>query len=125
MKLPTKAALFSALIVPGAGHWLLRKYPFAITYSVFSLIALLYIAGFAVSETQTIVEEIVRGKIQVDTGIISTFIERIYIERPFKVKVASYGLALTWFLSIVHAYISGQKQLHTQKKGSSNASRQI
>lgn len=109
MKLPIKAALFSAFILPGAGHWLLRKYPFAITYSLFSLVAVLFVAGFAISETQIIVEEIVSGEMPVNADFISTFIERVYTKRPFSVKAASYGLALIWFLSIVHAYISGQK----------------
>lgn len=110
LKTPIKAALFSAFILPGAGHWLLRKYPFAIIYSAFSLIAVLYISGFVIYETQAIVEEIVQGKMPVDTGIVSTFIERVYTQRPFNVRVASYGLALIWLLSIVHAYISALKK---------------
>jgi hypothetical protein len=109
VKTPIKAALFSAFILPGAGHWLLRKYPFAIIYSAFSLIAVLYISGFVIYEAQAIVEDIVQGKMPVDTDVVSTFIERIYSQRPFNVKVASYGLALIWLLSIVHAYISAKK----------------
>lgn len=109
MKLPIKAALFSAFILPGAGHFLLRKYPFAIIYSVCSLIAVLFLASFAISQAQALVEEIVRGEIPANIGVISTFIERVYTERPFDVKLASYGLFLVWLVSILHAYISGQK----------------
>ena len=111
MKLPIKAALFSTLILPGAGHWLLRKYPFAVIYSALSLVGILYVLGFVFGETQAIAQEIVDGKIQINSDIVSTFVQRIYLERPFEVKLASYGLALTWLISIVHAYFEAKLTL--------------
>jgi hypothetical protein len=119
MKLPIKAALFSALILPGAGHWLLRKYPFAVTYSALSLVALLYVLGFVFGETQAIAQEIVDGKIPLNSDILSTFVNRIYLERPSEVKLASYGLALIWLISIVHAYFEARFTLSAKNERSS------
>ncbi len=108
MKLATKAAIYSGLVFPGAGYFVVKK---AIHGSISFLITF---AGLAVvvieafHKAQVIAEKIVVGAIPVDIGLIR---ERI-LETPgaFSPEVVSsvtIMIGLVWLVGIVDSYRIG------------------
>jgi len=110
MKKDLKAALLTAVVYPGAGHFSLKKHLIGSIFAgVFSLLLILTFKDiFAIA--QCTANEIVSGKIPMSvTGILKA------AQQPSEecAKLAQYKyvplMVVIWLLSIVDAYRLGKK----------------
>lgn len=117
MKQNLKAALLTAIIYPGTGHFSLKKYLIgAIFAGVFSLFLILTLHDiFAIA--QCTANELVSGKIPMTiTGILKA------VKQPSEAcaKLAEYKyvplMIVIWLLSIADAYRLGKKVLFIKAK---------
>lgn len=111
MKKSTKAALYSGLIFPGAGLYLLKHYVRGSIFLLPALLAILYIIVgiFAVSRQ-------VSAKIEQspsffwDIGRLSSEISAsIAIHIPLYHQAISL-FVISWVISIISSYFAGKKQ---------------
>lgn len=108
MKMSTKAALFSALIFPGAGHLLLRSYLRAGVLIVSSSIALYVIVSIAVRQALTVVDRIMSGEVPPDVDSISTLLAASSNSADTRTaNLALLALGLVWLIGLVDAWRLG------------------
>lgn len=111
MKKSVKAALLSAFVYPGAGHFYLKKYSvcalFACTFSV----PLYFIISEIIAKAENIVEQIKSGEIPSDIAAISESLSSSTIgvnEQELNIKM--YVLAVIWIIGIIDSYRLGLKK---------------
>ncbi len=108
MKMSTKAALLSALVYPGAGHFFLKKYFVCVTLvCAFSVPLFLVIRG-VVEKTNKVAELIVSGSIPLDLASITEAVSNtvIHADTP-ESNVRLYVMLLVWFVGVLDAYRVG------------------
>ena len=111
MKKSTKAALFSAVIFPGAGLYLLKHYVRASIFFVPALIAIIYI----VNGINTVVQEVTakasaNPNALLDTSRLSNeILAGIASHMPFYHQ-ATWLFVISWIISIVSSYFAGKRQ---------------
>lgn len=110
MKLSLKAALLSSVIIPGAGHWLLRRYTFAGIYTGLAVLALVVVMSYVFTATQSLSEQIAHGDIPPEFSVILEHLGNIFTDRPSYVTYAYYSLIIVWLIAVVHAFYLGRKQ---------------
>lgn len=71
-----KAALFSALIFPGAGQLLLKKYISATHFAIFSGVGLYFLFSNLMSQAQDIIDKVQRGEVSADLVIITELVNQ-------------------------------------------------
>ena len=115
MKLPIKALLLSALIYPGAGHFLLKKTTRgAILAGLFSIPLFLKITD-SIRKMNQMIEQIVtqieRGEIPFDiliiTESVSKLSENLYTQ-SFNIKL--YLMLFIWGVAILDVYRIANKK---------------
>ncbi|WP_024610729.1 hypothetical protein [Pseudoalteromonas sp. TB64] len=110
MKQDIKAALLTAVVYPGAGHFFLKKRLIGAIFSgVFSLLLILTLKDiFAIA--QCTANEIVSGKIQMS---VTAILNAAHEPSAACAKLAEYKyvptMVVVWVLSIVDAYRLGRK----------------
>jgi TM2 domain-containing membrane protein YozV len=111
MQKPIKAALFSALIFPGAGQLLLKKYISAAYFSFFAGIGIYLLFSNLMAIAQGIVDKVQRGEVPND---IATILELVLpqlatAKESFTPAVMIFLIA--WLVSIVEAYRVANKEI--------------
>ncbi len=109
MKKPLKAALFSALIFPGSGQLLLKKYYSAAFYGFFAAIGLYLLFSDLLSRAQEIVDKVQRGEVAADLASISALVHQQSASTIESLSPALTMLLITWLVSVVEAYRVGRK----------------
>jgi hypothetical protein len=123
MKLSTKAALFSGLVFPGAGHLLLRSYLRAGVLIVSSLIALYVVVSIAVRQAMSIVDRMLSGEVPPDVGSISKLlVESASSADTRTANMALLALAIVWLIGLVDAWRLGSAMDNSQQQGQSPCS---
>lgn len=126
MKLSTKAALFSALIFPGSGYFIVgQKLKGALCLSAI-LVALVLFMMEAFYKAQLIAQKIVSGHISYEIAVIRE--EIIHTPGRFDATIIGYVSWLVvalWLVSIVDAYRIGRSMelrgfADRESSGSSN-----
>lgn len=122
MKLPIKAALYSALVFPGAGFFILQRNKLAI---VFLLLTLAGLAGLAyepvrqipsiIQKTQLIAEKIAYGQLPMDITVIIPMIRQDILNtldsaNPTLIASISITLGVLWIIGVVASYRLGQQK---------------
>lgn len=103
-----KAALLSALVYPGLGHYFLKKYIISMTLiSAFTLPLYLLINNL-ISKAQYIVEQINNGQIALNINAITAALTEQTIIQPQGSNIKIYILVLVWIFSICDSYRVGQ-----------------
>ncbi|WP_405597894.1 MULTISPECIES: hypothetical protein [unclassified Pseudoalteromonas] len=116
MKTDLKAALLTAVVYPGAGHFSLKKHLIgAIFAGVFSVLLILTLQDiFAIA--QCTANEIVSGKIPMS---VTAILNAAHEPSDACAKFAEYKylplMIVVWVLSIVDAYRLGKKVLPVKK----------
>jgi hypothetical protein len=109
MNNPMKAALLSAFIYPGMGHFFLRKYAMCVVLvSAFS-VPLYFIISEVFSNVERVVEQIKNGEIQLDIAVISESISSSVTSvdaQEFNIKM--YVLVIVWLVGIIDSYRLGR-----------------
>jgi hypothetical protein len=109
MKKSLKAALFSGLIFPGAGHFALRRYLRGMIFFVPSIISLLFIVGNSIRKALAIVGQIERGEIPLDPQVISSLVSASATgPDSAMLNTAQWIIIFCWIISMIDAYRLGK-----------------
>ncbi len=111
MKKSTKAALLSALVFPGTGHFHLKKYIPGVVLAGSAGVGLYFLITKTLERTLQIVDKIQGGEVQADIAAIS----ELLLEQPTGAEAqllnaATAVLIISWLISIVDSYRIGRVQ---------------
>ncbi|WP_250655390.1 hypothetical protein [Alkalimarinus coralli] len=111
MKIATKAALFSAIVFPGAGYFIVEKRVRGAVAFAITLAALSVLMVEAYHKAQIIAEKIVYGVIPLDIQVIR---EQIVLTpghlSPETATYLSFIVGAVWLVGIVDCYRIGLAQ---------------
>ena len=111
MKISSKAALLSGLILPGIGHIVLKQYLRGSVLMLFALVALSVIVARIYQRALTIVDRINSGDIPVDTGAIAEMVSNSTSGADsFIENIAVVVLGTCWLIGIIDSYRLGVAQ---------------
>jgi hypothetical protein len=106
-----KAALLSALVFPGSGHFYLKKNMIGTVLAVAALASLYLLVSNAVERALSITEEIQSGAVPLDVVAITELITRQLGGTEGQVlNFASAVLLISWLIGIVDSYRVGHLQ---------------
>ena len=104
-----KAALLSALVFPGVGHLLLKKYVTGAILVCASLAALYLIVADILERALSIVEKIERGEVSPDVAAIAELLSRQPTGNESQLlDVALPVLIICWVIGIADSYRCGR-----------------
>ncbi|MDX1279954.1 hypothetical protein [Shewanella colwelliana] len=107
------AALMSALVCPGSGHFYLKRYNTGTLISFLSLSGLVYLLYKAVERAQAISDRILSGEIPLDFNVIYQQISQVPPgDSGLLINLATLAFIAGWVVGIIDAYRIG-KQLDT------------
>ncbi|MEB8434281.1 hypothetical protein OO007_18735 [Cocleimonas sp. KMM 6892] len=125
MKNSLKAALLSALVLPGAGQIVLKRYLSGVLFALVSIIALSVIVAKIIKFSSLIVAKINNGALDQGGGLIG-ILSNSMVEVNTGVMNTAFLIYLgVWILSILDAYRVGDlvdKKQDRQKTSSFNFS---
>jgi TM2 domain-containing membrane protein YozV len=111
MRKSVKAALFSALVFPGAGHFILGKRVRGLLFSAISIVCLFVIVSSAVEIAREISGEIVSGQIPLDSARLTDEVsQRLAAGDSRSVTLSTYLLAACWLAGIADSWWVGRAQ---------------
>ena len=111
MRKSLKAALFSALVFPGCGHFILRKNVRGVLLAGVSVLCLLVLISTALEIAREISDAIVSGQIAHDsTRIAEEVSRRSAAGGSLSVKLSTYLLGACWLVGIVDSWRLGRLQ---------------
>jgi hypothetical protein len=111
MKKSIKAALFSALVFPGAGHLFLKKKISGAILGCVSLAALYLIIANMLERAQQIVDKILRGEVSLDVIAITEQLSRQPVGNDSQLlDIAWAVLIFSWIIGIADSYRAGRAQ---------------
>ena len=110
MKKPLKIALFSGLVFPGVGHFMLKKYlSAAILFSSFAISSYIYFKD-AMAKVSDILQQVQNGTVALDTTAITTALANISTGlSQQQLSFLSYFMMLIWLVSIIDSYRLAKK----------------
>jgi hypothetical protein len=111
MKRSTKAALLSALVFPGVGHMVLKKYLRGSVLMLSALVALSVIVTKAIKQALAIVERINSGEIPVEAGAIAELASIPTSGADASIlNIAALLIGAVWIIAVVDSYRLGMIQ---------------
>ena len=111
MTKPIKAAMLSALVFPGAGHFFLKKYIPGTVLAVIALVSLYLIIAGAVERALEITDKIQRGEVQLDIAAITELVSNQSAGTDFELlNFAGTVLIISWLIGIADSYRVGRGQ---------------
>ncbi len=106
-----KAALFSALLFPGSGHFLLRKHVRGALLAGISIVCLYLLVATAVEIAQQVSDEILSGQMPLDSARITEEVSRRTAETgSLGASLPTYLLLACWVAGIVDSWRVGRLQ---------------
>jgi hypothetical protein len=104
-----KAALLSAFIFPGAGHFFLKKHVSGAALVATAFAALYLIISNAVERALQIAEKIQSGEVQLDVAAIAELVSKQPTGTGTQVlNIATAVLFISWLIGIVDSYRVGR-----------------
>lgn len=112
MRKSIKAALFSTLLFPGAGHFLLKHYLRGLVFFVPALLCILFLIRYVFNEASIITEQMTNGTLPLDPEAIARLVTNPSGDTQFKLQAATWIFIACWILAIVDSirlgYIADQ-----------------
>ena len=109
-----KAALLSAFVFPGAGHFFLKKHIAGTVLAGAAFTSLWLVISDAVERALQISEKIQRGEVQLDIAAITELVTKQPTGNEAQLlNIASAVFFISWLIGIVDSYRVG----HVQGKG--------
>ena len=106
-----KAALLSALVFPGAGHFFLKKHIAGIVLAGSTCASLYLLISNMMERVLQITEKIQHGQVQLDVAAITELISKQSTGNEAQLlNIATVVLIVSWLVGIVDSYIVGLKQ---------------
>ena len=111
MKLAYKALLYSALIYPGSGHFLLKRYAMGALYATIATVCLWVLLARAMEVALSISERIANGEIPLDIAQIRAEISfQALADGSPMISVATWLLVGCWIVASVDAFRLGRQR---------------
>ncbi|WP_394204543.1 DUF6677 family protein [Shewanella waksmanii] len=105
-----KAALLSAFICPGSGHFYLRRYNKGTLISCCGLLGVGFLLVQAVHQAKNIVNEISQGNISLDLNEIYALVSQSSnVTNTMWVNVATLMFAGAWLYGVIDSYRLGRQ----------------
>ena len=111
MKKSNNAAIFSAFVFPGAGHFYLKKYIMGFLLSGITLVPLYLIIASVVNRTLQVTDKIMSGEVQPDLATIMDLVSQQSAD-PGAESLQYVWLVLigVWLVGIADSYRVGRLQ---------------
>ncbi len=105
------AALLSAFVFPGAGHFFLKKHITGTVLAGAAFVSLFFVISKTIERALQITEKIQRGEVQLDVAAITELV----LKQPTGTEaqllsIASAILIISWLIGIVDSYRVGRVQ---------------
>ncbi len=111
MKLSIKALIYSAIVFPGAGYFILNKPKQGLAFLIIALSSLAVLMYDAFQKAQIISEKIVYGYIPMDISSIRQQIESLPEVVDGNLISAAYMVILVaWLIGVIDSYRIGKTQ---------------
>lgn len=109
MKKSTKAAILSALVFPGMGHFYLKKHIIGSFILGITFIPLYVVVTNAIEQAQAIVDKILSGEVQGDIASITDMVSKQSsgIEAQ-SMDFAVIVLIVIWLIAVIDAHRRGR-----------------
>tara|TARA_B110000495_G_scaffold168561_1_gene155546 strand:- start:149 stop:502 length:354 start_codon:yes stop_codon:yes gene_type:complete len=109
MNKPVKAALLSALIIPGAGHFFLKRTLSGVVLAGVAVVALYVLVSSVVERALELVNKIQRGEVSPDIAAMTELV----IKQPMgaeaqAINIATLTLMVVWLVAVVDSYRVGR-----------------
>lgn len=110
MKISLKAAIYSSIVFPGAGYFIVKNKHRAILSLMICLTCLSLLAYEANHKAHIIAEKIILGSIPLDPTIIKEqIVSTPGILKPELLTAISFTIVTVWIFSIIDSYRLGKK----------------
>lgn len=109
MTLAKRAVLFSLLVFPGGGYFIVHRKVLGAIVSVASLVALYFLAVPIFNAAQVVANQILMGEVAPNVFSIRAAIEVARAQQPSAGIMPWLVLALLWGVSAAHGYVLGKK----------------
>lgn len=116
MRKSIKAALFSTLLFPGAGHFLLKRYLRGLVFFVPALLCILFLINYAFNEASVIAEQMTNGTLPLDPEAIAKLVTNPPGDTQFKLQAATWIFFICWIIAIIDSFQLGYAAEKTEKK---------
>jgi len=110
MKKSSKAALWSALVFPGLGHFLVRRYATGLVLLCLSGWSLYSITTTVVDSAVALTGDIQGGSMAIETGAIGEVVLQRAQQAEQSAHIPMMVLTLCWVIGIADAYRVGRSQ---------------
>jgi hypothetical protein len=106
----TKAALISALVFPGCGHFYLKSKLRGTVFTLFSVGCLYVLLSYAMKIANDISERIVSGDIPLNAGsLMAEITSQLNGSAGDPAHVASILLLICWGVAIIDSFLLGRR----------------
>ena len=106
----------SALVLPGAGHLLLKRYASAAIFGGFSLWAIYYITTSVMDRAYSIVEKMQSGGHPMDIAAMTQMMaNQAGVPAEQYLSIATTGFILCWVVAVIDAYRVGSQRDKTSR----------
>jgi hypothetical protein len=109
MKISTKAALLSGLILPGIGHIVLKHYLRASVLMIFALVSLSVITAGIYKRALTIVDRINNEDISLDTAAIAEMVSNPTGGTNSSIDITVIIFGVCWLIGIIDSWKIGMR----------------
>jgi len=110
MKKTTKATLFSLLIFPGTGHFLLRRWGRGLLFLVPALCTSIVLANSAIDRASDAADRLMSGEVPLDEESIRQLLdEELPPRQAMLISTAEYLLLACWIVGAVDAYVQARE----------------
>ncbi len=111
MNKPAKAALLSAFVFPGVGHFLLKKHISGAVLAGTAFAGLYFFVSKSVETVLKITEKIQSGEIQLDATTITELVsEQAMGTEVHLLDISATVFIISWLIGIVDSYRVGRAQ---------------
>jgi len=108
---PMKAALLSAFVFPGVGHFFLKKYISGAILAGIAFAGLYFLIAKTVERALKIIEKIQSGEVQLDAATIMELASKQATATEAQLlNIAAAVLIISWLIGIFDAYRVGRAQ---------------
>ena len=107
MKKSEKAALFSGLVFPGVGHFILKRYVRGMVFFVPSMLGLIFIVDNVIQRTSSAIDKILSGAASSDMATITRLVSASESD-SLKLNIATAVLIACWVISVIDSYRIGR-----------------
>ncbi|MGS0680341.1 DUF6677 family protein [Shewanella sp. 125m-7] len=110
MKTSIKAALLSAFVCPGSGHFYLKKQAMGKVLLVTTMASLCFLLWHAYQRAQIISQQILHGEIPLELNAIYSAVTQAPVgSEALYINIATAGFILAWGVGIIDSYRIGKK----------------